>query len=266
MAIDLTGNIDRFESEDLRMFSYVNTLSIPSTVAFAVYNTDGALLAPVAVQSGQSVVASGAATSGMFYIFRQLPTSAGFYTYEWKAFGSGSIQNSLFVTERGVFEIAKTEAVSFSTYGSKGNVLRVARQLIGRGDLTERDVKPHMLAAQSYIDSRLGAVLDVPLSPASSYIAQGEEVLAVYTLYGSFGATEKGEIPPAFAQLREDFVKFLDDVIQGTATIDGAMARSDVITAFNGGIEGGTPTFGRRDWSEQSIDQDVLDDEDAQDD
>lgn len=272
MSIDLSGGLDRFEADDLRQFTYVDTASIPSCVAFAIYGTDGSTLAPVAVQSGATVTVSGGdITKGMFYIFRQLPSSRGFYTYAWTIFGSGTTQNSLYVTVRGTFEIAKTEPVSFTSYGDKGNVLRVTRMLVGRGDLTEHDVKPHMEAAYGYINARLGGVMLVPLaSPAPAYVAQGEEVIAVYTLYGSFGGTEKGEIPPSYAKLRDDFVGFLDKVAKGEATVDGTIdgvtASNRDVTAFNGGIEDGTPTFGRRDPSEQHVDSDITEFEEDQDD
>ena len=260
MPIDLSGGLDRFEADDLRQFTFIDTVSIPSTVTFIIYDTNGASLAPVAVQSGVTVTISGGdITKGLFYTFRQLPSSIGFYTYAWTAFGSGTAQSSLFTVTRGVFEIAKTEPRSFTSYGNKGNVLRVARQLVGRGDLTERDVEPHMTAAYGYINARLGAVVTVPLSPTPDYIAQGEEVLAVYTMHGTFGGTEKGEIPPAFTKLRDDFKEFIDGVVEGIITIDGTTRRSDPITFFNGGIEGGTPTFGRRDWTKQRLDQDILD-------
>lgn len=272
MPIDLSGNIDRWEADDLRQFTYIDTPSIPSCVTFNVFNTDGSTLAPVAVQSGLTVTISGAdITKGMFYAFRQLPSSRGFYTYEWHAYGSGTAQSSLYTTTRGTFEIVKTEPRSFVSYGAKGSVLRVARQLIGRGDLTEFDVQPHMEAAYGYINARLGSVVAVPLTaPAPAYISQGEEVLAVYTLYGSFGATEKGEIPPSFAKLRDDFVEYLDAVIEGKATIDGTVNGTAVsgtkVTQFTGGVEGGTPTFGRRNWIDQSVDEGVTDFEDSQDD
>jgi hypothetical protein len=269
MPIDLSGNLDRFEADDLRQFTWIDTVSVPSTISFAIYNTDGSALAPVAVQSGVTVTISGGdITKGMFYVFRQLPSSRGLYTQEWKAYGSGSAQSSLFITVRGMFEIYRTEPRSFSTYGDKGNVLRIAKQLIGRGDLTEYDVEPHMKAAYGYINSRLGGVMTTPFGlPAPSYIAQGEEFISVYTLYGSFGATEKGDIPAAFEKLRDDFVEYLDKLVEGEATVDGVIPSiGGPVSHITGGIVGGTPIFGRRDFPEQSIDQNILELEESQDD
>ena len=255
MPIDLSGNIDRFEADDLRQFTYVDTVSVPASITFTLYGPNGSIVDPVAVQSGITVTPSGSAASGMYYIFRQLPSSRGFYTGEWKAFGSGTIQSSLYVTNRFTFEIVKTEPRSFFSYGSKNNVMRIARQLIGRGDLTEYDIQPHMEAAHGYINARLGGVTTVPFSPAPAYIAQGEEIIAVYTLYGTFGGTEKNEIPPAFQKLRDDFVAFLDKAAEGLLTVDGIWPiEQGAITYFTGGIEGGKPTFGRSDWPYQVID------------
>ena len=94
MAIDLSGNIARFEADDIRMFSYIDAVSVPTTVSFAIYNPDGTILPPTAVQSGMTVTISGGNNVGMFYVFRQLPSSRGFYTAEWKAYGSGTAQSS----------------------------------------------------------------------------------------------------------------------------------------------------------------------------
>lgn len=265
MAIDLSGNISRFEAGDLRMWRYIDNVSIPSCVAFNMYDVNGNVLAPTAVESGVSVVVSGGdTTKGNFYIFRQLPSSRGFYTAEFLAYGSGSAQSSLYTRQREVFEIYKTEPVSFYSYGNKNTVLRVSRQLVGRGDLTEYDVAPHMQAAKDFIDARLGMVVTVPFNPPTNYIRQGEEVLAIYTLHGTYGATEKGEIPPSFQKLRDDFIAYLDAVAAGEITVDGTFTAGR-ITQFTGGIEGGVPTFGRRDFPMQHIDWNIIESEWADD-
>jgi len=261
MAIDLSGNIARFEADDIRMFSYIDAVSVPTTVSFAIYNPDGTILPPTAVQSGMTVTISGGNNVGMFYVFRQLPSSRGFYTAEWKAYGSGTAQSSLYVLTREVFEIYKTEPISFHSYGNKNTVMRVSRQLVGRGDLTEYDIAPHMLAAYDFINAKLGTSVPVPFNPATNYIAQGEEILAIYTLHGTYGASEKGEIPPAFNKLRDDFLAYMDAVIAGEITVDGTLINTGRISQFTGGIEGGLPTFGRRAFEFQRIDWSILEEE-----
>src|ERR1051325_2879938 len=259
MAIDLSGNISRFEAGDLRMWRYIDNVSIPSCVAFNMYDVNGNVLAPTAVESGVTVVVSGGdITKGNFYIFRQLPSSRGFYTAEFLAYGSGTAESSLYTRQRAVFEIYKNEPVSIYTYGNKNTVMRVSRQLVGRGDLTEYDIAPHMLAANAFINAKLGTTVTVPFSPATAYIPQGEEILAIYTLHGTYGASEKGEIPPAFNKLRDDFLAYMDGVIAGDITLDGTVINTGRITAFNGGIEGGLPTFGRRAFEYQIVDWNIL--------
>src|ERR1043166_60080 len=257
MAIDLSGNIARYEAGDLRMFAYQDTVSIPSCVQFNLYDVNGNVLVPSGVESGATVTASGP-VPGYFYIFRQLPSSRGFYTTEWMVYGSGTPQSSMFTRQREVFEIYKTEPVSIYTYGNKNTVMRVSRQLVGRGDLTEYDIAPHMLAANAFINAKLGTTVTVPFSPATAYIAQGEEILAIYTLHGTYGASEKGEIPPAFNKLRDDFLAYMDGVIPGDITVDGTVINTGRISTFNGGIEGGLPTFGRRAFEYQIVDWNVL--------
>jgi len=262
MATDLSGNIQRFEAGDLRMFAYQDTVSIPSCVAFNIYDVNGNLLVPSGVESGVTVTVSGGdITKGNFYIFRQLPSSRGFYTTEWMVYGSGTIQSSMYTRQREVIEIYKTEPVSIYSYGNKNTVMRVSRQLVGRGDLTEADIAPHMLAAYDFINAKLGTSVPVPFNPATNYIAQGEEILAIYTLHGTYGAREKGEIPPAFNKLRDDFLAYMDAVIAGEITVDGTLINTGRISQFTGGIEGGLPTFGRRAFEFQRIDWNVLEEE-----
>ena len=92
MPIDITRNIDRFESGDLKQFTFANTLTVPRTIDFIVFNTDGATLPPVDVQSGLTVTVSAATANvgsvGVYYVNRQLPSSVGLYTYWWRAWGS----------------------------------------------------------------------------------------------------------------------------------------------------------------------------------
>jgi len=261
MAIDLSGNIDRFEAGDLRMFRYIDNVSIPSCVSFALYNVDGTVLAPTDVESGVTVTVSGGdITKGNFYVFRQLPTSRGFYTAEFLAYGSGTAQSSLFTRQREVFEIIRTEPMSFYAYGNKNTVMRVARQLIGRGDLTEYDVAPHMLAAYAQINARLGHIVTVPFSPATDYIAQGAEIMAIYTLYGTYGATEKGEIPPSFQKLYDNFMTYLTAVGEGEITVDGTAVNIGRISAFTGGLDGsgGRATFGAQPFTMQHVDWNII--------
>jgi len=261
MPIDLSQNIQRFEAGDLRQFTYRDTVSVPSCVCFNLYNTDGSLLVPTGVESGVSVTISGGSIQGgNFFIFRQLPSSRGFYMSEWLAYGSGTAQSSLFVREREMFEIVQTEPVSFYSYGNKGIVMRVARQLIGRGDLTEHDVAPHMLAAYDQINARLGHITTVPFSPPTNYIAQGEEIMAIYTLFGTFGATEKGEIPPSFQKLYDNFMAYMTAVGAGEITVDGTAINMGKISAFTGGLDdsGGRATFNKLPFPLQHTDWNII--------
>ena len=102
--VDIVGQTQRFQSEGLEKFSLVSTATIPAPVQHILYNTDGATLAPVAVQSGLTVTVSALAANvgsvGLFYVNRQMPTSVGFYTYEWRLFGSSGASSGTVATRR----------------------------------------------------------------------------------------------------------------------------------------------------------------------
>ena len=276
MPIDLTRNIDRFESEDLQRFTFANTITVPRTIDFMVFNTDGATLAPLAVQSGLSVTVSAAAGNvgsvGVFYVDRQLPVSVGFYTYMWRAWGSsggssGSVVDSLFTVTRGEFEVIHTEPHSFFTYGNRAELVRRSRQLVGRGDLTERDIRPHMEAADGWIDGKIGRIVGVPLSPVPQVVREMSNHGGLYFFFSAYYGGQRSEIPADVQRQWEQDNEFLDGVVEGkyALTTSGATYQlENEVKAITGGIEEGKPAFGRSDWTDQEIDSDIKDFEDDQ--
>lgn len=268
--IDIVGQTQRFQSEDLEKFSLVSTLVIPNTVQLVFYNTTGASLAPVAVQSGLTVTISGATNVGNFYVQYQMPTSVGFYTYEWRMFGSfgassGSVPSSLFTIRRGEFEVFKTEATSYFTYGNRGEVLRRARQLVGRGDLSERDVQPHMEAGDGWIDSKLGKIITVPLTPVPFSVREMANRMAIYFLYNTYYSGQKTDEPPAIVRQFDKDNEFLDGVVEGKYALAGSGVSfifEQPVSVITGGTADGKPAFGRSDWESQQIDPNILDFED----
>ena len=272
--VDIVGQTQRFQSEDLEKFSLVSTVVIPSTVNLMLFNTDGATLAPVAVQSGLTVTVSAIAASvgsvGLFYVNRQMPTSVGFYAYEWRMFGSsgatsGTVAASLFTIRRGEFEVFKTEPVSFFTYGNAAEVMRRARQLVGRGDVTQRDVRPHMEAGDGWIDSKLGKIITVPISPAPLSVREMSNRMAIYFLYNAYYGGQQVDEPPAVVRQFDKDNEFLDGVVEGKYALAGSGVSfifEQPVSAITGGVEGGKPAFGRSDWEEQQMDTAILDFED----
>ena len=272
--VDIVGQTQRFQSEGLEKFSLVSTATIPATVQHILYNTDGATLAPVAVQSGLTVTVSALAANvgsvGLFYVNRQMPTSVGFYTYEWRLFGSsgassGTVAASLFTPLRGEFEIFKTEAASFFTYGVKEEVMRRARQLVGRGDISERDVRPFMEAGDGWIDSKLGKIIGVPLSPVPFSVREMSNRMAIYFLYNAYYSGQKTDEPPATVRQFDKDNEFLDGVVDGKWALAGSGVSfifEQPVSVITGGTADGKPAFGRSDWEKQVIDPNILDFED----
>lgn len=273
---DITGTVQRFEGDTVEQFTLTNTLTVPATVQFIVYNTDGNSLAPVAAQSGQTVTVSAAGADigsvGVYYLWRQLPVSAGFYNYEWRMFGSGgassgTIAASVFTVRRGEFDVFRTEAHSFFTYGNRGEVVRRARQLVSRGDLTERDIRPHMEAADGWIDSKLGIIVSVPISPAPMIVRELSNHGAIYFLFTSYYGGQRAEIPADIQRQWEQDNTLLDGIVEGKYSLAGSgvtFRKEDEVTHIEGGIEGGVPVFGRSDFAEQEIDADITDAESDQ--
>lgn len=264
MALDIVGNIPRLEASDTKQFTWASTITAPQTVAFHVYNTDGSTLAPEAMQSSSFFVA--ASGGGVFYANRVLPTSAGLYFYQWTAW---DVASRTYIT-RGEFEIYRTEAHSFFTYADVTDVVRTGRQIFKRSDITMREVRPYLEAADGYIDGRLGKVFTVPLNPVPNIIRDMSKVFGLAYFYSDRYSTEKEDQPPPIIDRKDWYEEFLSSVVSGTAvlvTSGGVVSQvAEDFTVITGGIEGGTPQFGIRDWTEQTTDSDIKDAEADRDD
>lgn len=254
MPIDISQNIDRFEVEDTRQFTFTASVSRPSTVAFIVYNTNGNSLALEGVQSGATVQESGTNT-GLFYMIRVLPTSVGLYFYEWRAWDSVS---RTYIT-RGEFEMMRTEPVSFATYADVTDVIRSARQIFGRGDITIRDLRPYVEAGDQWIDSWLGRITATPLGSASPIVRDMSKVYALYGYYADRYSVERQDAPPAIVARKDRYDDLLQAVMAGSAQIAGInVSITDDVSVLTGAIEGGVPVFGMRDWESQVVDVDIT--------
>lgn len=270
--IDIVGQTQRFQTQDIEKFSLVSTITVPATVQLIVFNTDGTSLAPVAAQSGYSVAVSASVVGsiGMFYLNYQMPASVGFYAYEWRLWGSGgassgTIAASMFSVRRGEFEMFTTLPQSFFTYGDKSEVLRRARQLVGRGDLSERDVRPFMESGDGWIDSKLGKIIGVPMIPVPFSLREMSNRMAIYFLYNAYYSGQKSDEPPAVVRQFDKDNEFLDGVVDGKFALAGSGVSfifEQPVSIITGGTADGKPAFGRSDWEKQILDPNILDFED----
>ena len=256
-GIDITGGIPRYEADDTKQFTFASTATRPATVAFAVYNTNGNTLALEAVQSGATVVETPTNTGA--YIFpRVLPTSAGLYFYQWTGWDASSRPAII----RGEFEIVRTEPVSFFTYGNILDVTRTGRQVFGRADITQRDLQPYMEEGDAYIDSMLGLVVTVPVTPTPNLIVAMSKVFALANFYSDRYSMENEDAPPAIMKRKEEYVELLSSIVSGSAVLvtSGGVVTSvqEAITALTGSIKGGVPVFGMRDPEDQTVDADIT--------
>ncbi len=262
-GIDITGGIPRYEADDTKQFTWTATVSAPQTIAFNLFNTDGASLAPATVQTSFFVASSG---TGIFYMNVVLPHSAGLYFYQWVPFDAASRP----YTTRGEFEIVRTEPVSFFTYANVLDVTRTGRQIFGRADITQRDLQPYLEEGDAYIDSMLGRVITVPLTPTPNLIAAMSKVFALANFYSDRYSIENADAPPAILRRKTEYMALLASVVSGTAVLvtsgGGLAVAQDAVSALTGSIEGGIPVFGLRDVELQRVDVSIVDAENARDD
>ena len=265
MAVDITGGIPRYEASDTKRFTWASTETAPSTIAFNLFNTDGVSLAPAAVQASSFFVA--ASGGGVYYMDVVLPTSAGLYFYQWVPFDAASRPYTL----RGEFEVVRTEPHSFWTYANVLDVTRTGRQVFGRADITQRDLRPYLEEADAFIDSMLGLVVTVPVTPTPNLIVAMSKVFALANFYSDRYSLENVDAPPAILKRKEDYVELLASVVSGTAvlvTSGGVVTGTQqAITALTGSLPGagGVPVFGMRDFEGQVVDADIVEAEDARD-
>ena len=259
--IDISQNIDRIEAGDTFQFTLSMTPNRPNTVAFALYDFADNAVALNAVQSGATVAESGT-TTGLFYFNRVVPTSVGFYFLEWAAWDASSRPYYL----RSEFEVVQTRAYSFQTYADVSDVIRNARQIFGKADLTVRDLQRHVEAADAWIDTKLASVVaSTPLSTTPNFIRGMSKAGAYYFFYSERYSVEREAAPPGIVDQWDRYNQVLDGVIAGSYALPGVSvtiaANQDVYVS----TANDAPIFGIRDFADQRRDPDVIDAEDAKD-
>lgn len=250
LQIDLSRDVPRFEAEDTFQFTFTSTVNRPASVQFIVFNTDGTTLAPPTVQNSFFVAESGTNT-GLYYIERILPTSAGLYYYQWTAFDAAS---RTYVT-RGYFEVVRTTTLSFQTYADITDVVRTARQIFGRGELTVGDMRPYMEEADAWIDSKLAPVTTVPVSPVPAFLRGASKVGALYMYYSDRYAPQNEDAPPGIVDRWNRYNEMLDALAAGSLSIAGVSVDKKIVID----PEGYKPVFDLREFESQRVDPDLLD-------
>ena len=249
MPIDILGGIERFEADDTQQLTFTATLTAPQTVAFHIFNTEGTTLTPVAVQSGQSVSASG---GGLYYVDRVLPSSAGMYFYQWTAWDSSS---RTYIIRR-EFEVVRTEAFSFDTYANMTDLVRTGRQAFGRMDITLRDLRPYAEAADRYIDaSRNDTAVNTVL------LREMSKVGALYYFFADRYSFETKDAPPGIVGRWKEYKDLLAAIVAGT------LGGKDPVSVLTGGPDSTfKPVFDSREFEDQRVDPDLIDSDKERDD
>jgi len=254
MAIDIAQNIKRLEAGDTFQFTLAMTTTPPTSAAFVVFNTDGASLALDAIQSLEIV---GTSASGLMYFNRVLPQTPGFYNYAWLTWDTASRPYVL----PGEFEIVKTRAFSFPTYGNPQDIVRSARGMFGRGDITFREMAPYCQAADGYMDMFFGKVTTVPLGSASPLIQDMSKVYTLWRYYCDQYAIDKEAEPLGIIHRKEEYDRLLDLIAAGSMSLPGIDLNVEfgVVSVIPDPMHKGV--FDMRDFTDQHVSNALIEDE-----
>lgn len=259
MPIDISQTIREFEAGDTFQFTFTASQTVPATVGFVMFDTNGASLALDGVQPNEIVGTSG---TGLYYFNRVLPQTPGIYAYKWLAWDTASRPYIL----SDEIEVKRTEAFSFSTYGDPQDIVRSARQMFGRSNITFRDMRPYCQSADGYIDMYLGKVVAVPLGSASPLVADMSKVYTLWRFYCDQYSYDTKAEPPAIIHRKEDYDKLLNLIAAGSANIPGLeiIASGDTVFVMPDGTR--KAVFDMRDFLQQKVSTNLLEAEDALDD
>lgn len=252
---DLTREIPRFEAEDTFQFTLTMSANRPESVQFMIFGTDGATVAPVAVQTGLSVAESGANT-GIYHVERILPSSAGLYAWKFVAFDAASRT----YPTAGYFEVYKTVVESFYTYSDISETVRSARQIFG-SDLTIGEMRRYFEEADAWIDTKLRPVATVPVSPTPNFLRGMSQVGAQFMYLADHGP-QKSVDPAGIVRRWEEYNTLLDAIVAGSASLVAVDVSDRPIDIANDGYK---PIFDFREPEEQRIDPDLIQDNEDQD-
>lgn len=264
---EIPGGIKRYQADDFRQFTLTATVTRPTTVTYALYDPLGALL-PIssisAVNSGLTVQESavGAVTStGLYHIDYVIPATPGFYVSEWKAFNATS-QGAIIRQE---FEVIRTEARSFYSYGNVADVLRTARVLFRAHDITAREIQDYMEPADNKMNALLGRVMTVPISPTPAVLRDCNKALTLWGFYNDRFAEVKREAPPGIEARYTACMEFIAEVMSGNAVLvtDSGIIQQSLVMGST--TEDYKPIFDLRDFEVMRTDPDRIDAEDAED-
>ena len=218
---EIPGGIQRYQADDFRQFTLTTTPTRPTTVAYVLRDPNGSLLditSISAVNSGIVVTESavGAVNStGLFHIEYVLATTPGFYVGEWKAFNAASQAGVI----RHEYEVVRTEARSFWSYGEVADVLRTARVLFNQHNITAREIQDYMEPADDRINAMLGKVMTVPVTPNMPILRDCNKAMALWGMYSDRFAEVKREAPPGIKAHYESCMEFFAEVMSGNAVL-----------------------------------------------
>ena len=262
MSDNISGGLRRLEADGAQQFTMSATPVVPSTVTFLLLNIDGSSLALSAISAANSGVTvghsltAGGSNTGNFHIDFVLPATPGFYTYAWYAYDSASRPGII----REEFEVIRSEPRSFFSYGSVADVYRTARQIMGRANVTAREIQDYMEPADDFINGHLGQQFTVPLSPVPPEVREWNKSITLWHIYTDRFAVNQEEPPPGLKERYDAVVERISQVLSGDGVLhvqSGTLVRAswDIVST----TEDFKPVFDARDWEQQRLDPDLVD-------
>ena len=258
---EIPGGIRRYQADDFKQFTLAATISRPTTVGYTLYDPAGAVL-PIssisAVNSGVTVAesaVSGNNSSGLYHVEFVLPTTQGFYVSEWKAFNATSQAGVV----RQEFEIVRTEARSFWSYGELADVLRTARVLFNQHEVTAREIQDYMEPSDDRINAMLGMVMTVPVTPNMPILRDCNKAMTLWGYYTDKFSEVKREAPPGIKAHYDSCMKFFAEVMSGNAVLvtDSGIVQAPFILGST--TEDFKPIFDYRPFEDMRADPDFVD-------
>ena len=265
---EIPGGIARYQADDFRQFTLTTTPIRPTTVSYVLRDPNGALLDVASispVNSGVTVTESavgGVNSTGLFHIEYVLATTPGFYVGEWKAFNTASQAGVV----RHEYEVVRTEARSFWSYGEVADVLRTARVLFNQHNVTAREIQDYMEPADDRINGMLGKVMTVPVTPNMPILRDCNKAMALWGFYSDRFAEVKREAPPGIKAHYDSCMKFFADVMSGNAVLITDSGAIQLPSGMASTTYDFKPIFDLRDFGDMRADPDFVDQDESEDD
>lgn len=258
MPVDITQQIATYEAGETQQFTYATSPTIAATVAFNLYDFTGNIVPLASVQGSETVSQSlsfANSPTGHFFINRVLPNSPGFYFAEFMGWDASSRPYPV----RWNLEVIHTGANSFWTYCDVEDVIRNGRQIFARANMSVRDIRRHIEAADAWINTKLGGVVSIlPIVPTPDILRGMSKAGAYYFYYSERYSIDREAAPPGVVDEWDRYNDLLDGVVAGSYSIANVTVNLFATGPMYISTAEFKPIFDLRDVTDQRVDPDLI--------